>query len=341
MSTIPPSNPHRPATCPRCAYDLAGAVARWNDSCDLHAICPECGLDFPWRDVMNPTHIMPRWFFENPVRSDFLTLLLTLPRLLRPRRFWSAIRLSLPIHIRRLVALVVLLTLLSHMMIAVCAAIAFWNTARVYARGGFSAISPPPLTQSYLPILLWPYSTREIDCTLTGLMLYTRSNGTTTAIPLSTRTVPVIARSPAGSEMLCLILPMVLMPLSYLLLGETLRRTRVRPLHLFRIFAYSVCLLVPALLFYLFVPEFSRNTNWLLPSALPQWLSRLRSFAPAIQLATVLLLVLLGVWWHAATVRYLRLPHATGIVMAMLVITTLTVGVFAALTQGYQFFFLD
>src|SRR5690349_8331680 len=103
MSTNPPSNPQRPATCPRCAYDLAGAVALWNDACDLHATCPECGLDFPWRDVMNPMHIMPRWFFENPIRSGAIAFLQTFAQMLSPRRFWSRINLALPIHVRRLV----------------------------------------------------------------------------------------------------------------------------------------------------------------------------------------------------------------------------------------------
>jgi len=44
--------------CPRCQYNQSGTVAAWptdavGAACPLQGRCPECGLDFACRDVLN------------------------------------------------------------------------------------------------------------------------------------------------------------------------------------------------------------------------------------------------------------------------------------------------
>lgn len=99
--------------CPRCAYDLSGAVATWQDSCPLTGLCPECGLDFEWTDIFTPERNRVRGLFEHArgaiqsARWLEYTWFLTL----WPPRFWRTVRLEAPVVPRRVAAWPVLITL--------------------------------------------------------------------------------------------------------------------------------------------------------------------------------------------------------------------------------------
>lgn len=93
--------------CPRCGYDLSGAVDAWRDQCPLEGVCPECGLGNRWRDVLNPSFAIPAWFIENPntrVRSAYPR---TLARCFRPSAFWRTIWMTHPCIAHRLAFFVV------------------------------------------------------------------------------------------------------------------------------------------------------------------------------------------------------------------------------------------
>ncbi len=67
--------------CPRCGYDLRGAVQSWRDACPLDGRCTECGLGFEWADLY--TRPLHRWLFEHqwrrrPVRSALFTMIMPL-----------------------------------------------------------------------------------------------------------------------------------------------------------------------------------------------------------------------------------------------------------------------
>ena len=49
----------------------------------------------------------------------------------------------------------------------------------------------------------------------------------------------------------------------------------------------------------------------------------------------------LALWWRAATTRYLRLPHASGVVLAMITITALSTLVLLFFSRGGSLFFED
>ena len=48
ISNAPLTVSHGPAKCPRCGYDLRGAIATWTEQCPLHGTCAGCGLQFAW-----------------------------------------------------------------------------------------------------------------------------------------------------------------------------------------------------------------------------------------------------------------------------------------------------
>lgn len=51
--------------CPRCGYDLSGAVEAWRDCCELRGVCPECGLGFAWADVLREDRQRVDGFIEH------------------------------------------------------------------------------------------------------------------------------------------------------------------------------------------------------------------------------------------------------------------------------------
>lgn len=88
------SPPSRPAICPRCGYDLAGAVTAWgSDSCPMKGLCSECGHAFEWADVLAPVRQRVLWLYEHAphwwsARSAIATLLLAL----LPNVFWRRVQ---------------------------------------------------------------------------------------------------------------------------------------------------------------------------------------------------------------------------------------------------------
>lgn len=97
-NTPPIAHPERsPARCecPRCGYDLSGAVAAWNHadstSCPMRGTCSECGLEFEWGDVFNPTLGPARGYFENAEGLGLLSALRTWLWTLWPPLFWSRV----------------------------------------------------------------------------------------------------------------------------------------------------------------------------------------------------------------------------------------------------------
>lgn len=87
--------PDTPPSCPRCGYDLSGAAAAWNHaesaSCPMRGTCSECGLEFAWGDVFNPTLGPSRHYFENAERLGLANAMRTWLWTLWPPLFWSRV----------------------------------------------------------------------------------------------------------------------------------------------------------------------------------------------------------------------------------------------------------
>ena len=330
MTTHPSAAPIR-CDCPRCAYDMSGPVARWSTSCELYATCPECGLEFAWGDVLNPTRVVPRWFYEAPTRPAFSTLPGTTRRMMLPCRFWSSINLATPLHMRRLVALLVGVLLATHLLLAVCVSLSLAAQVKRLGQWTTSVVSED-LPGIYYRIFAWPYATHGADVTLTY------NTGVAGTPPMTTRTI-ITTDGLSGTQVLLPMLGLAMMPLSYLLLRQTLRRTQVRPAHLFRIFAYSSLLLLPMIaLQILFARQWRDTILYTIRSSTP-WFNSLAAFVDDVErivplplVLVLIFLIFLGAWWSAATARYLRLPPPAGVVAAMVTITALVLAIIAAFT---------
>lgn len=88
------------AKCPRCGYDLRGAIDTWREQCPLLGICTECGLEVKWAEVLHPEKFEPQWCVEFAPSGKLLLLSCgkTFLRSFWPFRFWSMLKMSLDIR---------------------------------------------------------------------------------------------------------------------------------------------------------------------------------------------------------------------------------------------------
>ena len=99
--------------CPRCGYDLHGAIATWQEACPLRGTCTECGLTIHWAEIFVPGKFEPPWCVEyvEPLRRFAWAWVHTVARSGRPFLFWSTLKMSMPTHPARLAAYLVILLL--------------------------------------------------------------------------------------------------------------------------------------------------------------------------------------------------------------------------------------
>lgn len=91
---MPPPGRTITPTCPRCAYDQSGEVAAWADRCPVRGTCPECGTEFGWADLFDPSRQSLRWFTEHAPTLP-RAVARTRPTVLKamlPWVFWSRVR---------------------------------------------------------------------------------------------------------------------------------------------------------------------------------------------------------------------------------------------------------
>jgi hypothetical protein len=107
--------------CPLCDYDLRG----------LHdPRCPECGYQFHWPDLLDPTRRLHKFVFEHyPRRNSWSFAKTTWATTFRPKKFWSSLLPSQPSVPRRLV-----LYWLLHAAVFVAFFVAFyiWGCRQTY-----------------------------------------------------------------------------------------------------------------------------------------------------------------------------------------------------------------
>jgi hypothetical protein len=79
--------------CPLCDYDLRGLA---------EPKCPECGYRFTWPEVLDPALRRHPYLFEHHSRRNLWSFWRTVRGGVRPNRFWSALHPSQPSHPGRL-----------------------------------------------------------------------------------------------------------------------------------------------------------------------------------------------------------------------------------------------
>lgn len=210
--------------CPRCGYDQAGVLATWDGegSCPMSGLCSECGLEFLWRDVLNPLYWREETVYEQAEAHLVRAFVRTWWLACRPWKLWKKVTMVQPLRPDRLKRVLLFGTLGAH--IAGCVLLMV-----VFAASSGALVGWPSGKWRYHPV---------------------KAEVIHAALPVLGESIDSLDRWPgfanwgfAGQElvaMLSLLTPVVLMPLTWLLVPTTLERCGVLKRHLVRIWVYTV-----------------------------------------------------------------------------------------------------
>lgn len=293
--------------CPRCGYDQRGVLDTWPDAdppaCPLTGVCSECGLTFAWGDVLVPGRVGPRWCWERGEGARVGRLMSTAVRAVWPGRFWRAMPLALPIRYGRLLLMVLVPVVVYHLA---CVGIVVWDE---WQSGRWTL--PPPPGGWYRPrsgwAYVWPY-------------------GESWSVGVGSTFVPQMVW--------WWLLPVALLGLAMLVLGQSFKRARVRRGHLLRAAAYAVpWAMVQATLASVVVSGlyWVEDAGWVRLSL--GWAGERAVDLVGIGLCG-LWVVTLGWWWYRVVERYLRLDRAGVIAALMFIVAALGTFVAFAVTHN-------
>jgi hypothetical protein len=222
----------------------------------------------------------------------------------RPRRLWSELRLEHPVRLRRAAIVALLGVLLTYLLasalnLGVTSLVAWkYPPTSTVTVGGYTISPFYNFVSSYggLGPSLWPYG-------------HPWGGGVAATLD------PWVAHA---------ILMVLIMPLGFAALPDTLSRAKVRKRHLARVWLYSLPT-VPLLLYVWVVCRMLRDaaplSHWtILPSGSD---GILLLGEPLRRILVPISLAFLWIWWLTAVQRYTRIPEAKRVVLAMLVIAFL------------------
>jgi hypothetical protein len=319
--------------CPRCGYDQRGVIAQWMDACPLHTVCTECGLEIDWPEQLSGKLRAPEWCVEyaRPRRTIPLRCWTTMWRSRRPWRFWSSLKMSNQPRLHRLLLYVLALAAATYLAFAIGQGIFAW---RFWSRSAVTAVTPVqivgarPMPRPPKPLaaaahaLLLPYTTNRlggsqtvagIQAGRTGRMIAVTGNWGSPRFNLQVR----LSRGPWGwwqrrplQKLLTLPLALgTILPLVFVTVPASLRRCRVRWIHVLRIWVYSL----PLLLLPLWVTLLAYS------SGMPMGFPSMRQLAAV---SIVVMPLLLMSWWAAALSRHLRMPQPWAVSFCFVVIAS-------------------
>lgn len=322
-------------TCPRCGYDQAGEIARWETAeppaCPLIGLCTECGLDFQWCMVMRPELRVPRWFVETAdVSRRLMTAVWTGSRSIVPWNFWRRVRMEYPVLIPRAALVAALIAIGCYfLMVATCVVIDSWKVTPLSNR--LVMLVTEPLSDE----ALLPYAAdyeMEVQMRRWGALV-------------NRVQVPMSIGSLISAADAVVLLASIFMPLTFRLLPVTLQRCRVRREHLARIALYSApWLLLCAGPLMRVAGASLLKINWLFGARGPgfdlYWVAGMFDDRTATMVVPICSLWLFVAWGFACS-RYLRLPTAWAVACALMVISVLsaTLLVLLAYPMAYKHLF--
>ena len=387
----------REIRCPRCGYDQRGAISTWSNSCPLEGVCTECGLKFPWCEILKPEKFEPRWCVEYAPRLHEVPWAAgkTFVRSFWPWGFWSRLQMSHRVRWLRLATyagLLPVLLLLPTYVIAQTALslqvraavernLASWaqtNPGVIQARKAQMAQALQRQKQSVLanadgrlsdgeigelveqidaavadlPVSAAPHiDASALRTTLEAVFSPLAATSSASIVLAAGTTQPyvapckLIAWSPSQSNASTGELPKdaamlvawlawgvgmsVLLPLALALMPASLHKAKVRRFHIVRVTVYG--LFIPVLLLLVL--------GLRLGLAAVQGAPILTATSPVIRVVPWLAIAL---WWHAATRRYLKIPHAW-LTIGLLTLLCLLglLGITAAISQPLAWEMLD
>lgn len=299
--------------CPRCGYDQSGTVASWDRAdplaCPLRGVCTECGLEFRWGDLLSLKLGRTSRFYEVAEWRLRRSFLITAWRALTPWSFWRWALMEYAVNWVRMALVVGCATFFAHACASAFRALAIyaldenpiiWTFYSRWRGGGGSLWSG------------WDGWDRRVYWALT--MLWPLGDGI--GFPGWTAFTPLS---------LLAVLAAMFMPLTFLLLPDSLPKARVRRSHLVRIWAYGLIAL-PVVVSLTDVVVWAGDRAWglIVESDSMEYSLGIYTFAEIrwwILLGLVCLWLL--AWWGVACRRYLRLPHSRAVAPVMLFVSLL------------------
>lgn len=281
----PPGAGTPPMPCPRCGYDLTGAVAAWRESCPLESLCPECGIRTESRRLMVRRRFHRTWLPEHcsPLRLPF-AILWTLGIAWWGPRLWRWVRLEEAGPRWRLVAMATLGVFGTYLVFAAPVVVQVVDQARGTITWG-SFASGLMISDIALEAITSPSSNRA---------------------EIAWRWQEILASRGCQLTMLFAIDGAVAAAV-FLLLRASRRVARVSFSNVMRVVAYGCCAFPAAAVF-------SMLLDWMTgPHRNP--LRRVEDIIFWIP-AVPALAIGLGWWWRAAIRDHLRMPGA-GVIAAV------------------------
>lgn len=208
--------------CPRCGYDVSGVVPTWTESCPLEGTCSECGLTFAWVDIFRPDRVAPAWSFEHGRDRLLPCWFATVGRTLVPSEFWSRLRLGARLRYGRLALIALPLLLAGCAITMACGArwgYLLWSEYNAPGASTRALWRPPPSFSAFK----WLGEPGDSMLTM-GLMPWRRILWEGSILD----GLPTFA-----------VIWAMLVPLQFLVLGQSLSRARCRRVHLARGWAYQ------------------------------------------------------------------------------------------------------
>lgn len=108
-------------TCPKCGYDLSGAVRSWTDRCPTKGVCSECGLEFNWGVLLLPLMHGTIELLDSATRPNVHCLLHSVLRCYRPWKLWPEAVLGDHFRLRRTVLVALVGAMATHAMLLLLA----------------------------------------------------------------------------------------------------------------------------------------------------------------------------------------------------------------------------
>ncbi|MFT3687015.1 MAG: hypothetical protein QM783_19190 [Phycisphaerales bacterium] len=312
------------AACPRCGYDQQGAHEAWQKNlapegeracCPVRGVCSECGLEFAWGSVLNPELAATNWLFEHVKgrrrvprtswRNGWSSLLAW--------RWWKRVRMEHAVRPWRLAVHWVVWLLVAEAALGVIQSLGsmwmFWWYSRQNAAWGGQTFRMDEM-----------FTSRLLDTGLTNLLWPWGS------FNLRARAYGGYGAFDAGDILTINVLLPVLMAGAFLLLPVTMRRMRVRKVHLMRGIGHAASAALCG--FAVWVAVVTVLTCFAMTR--PFWNVDIGLLGPPDRLLFTALAVWLftGLWWWRFTRDYLRLPRA-GWVAGLLFVIALLAAVLA------------
>jgi hypothetical protein len=282
--------------------------------CPLDETCTECGLTFAWRDVLNPLYRRELRFFENAMTGLAHAFRLTWWKAARPWEFWRWVKMEHVLAPWRIALLALLGLLFTHTIVVLTFGLLSLCSGLI---GGGT-----PSGRSY-----WSYFPDDpFEALLFALYPFGHHDWSWGGLRLTDAIRPLELIAVGG---------LLVMPLTFVCLPQTLRRANVRKRHLLRIGAYSlVWFPVPATAAAALAFSIEQLDRVLAPTFgslywIDRWTRAGMSWA-----VLVMTCLWLAVWWAFAAGRYLRLPHAPAIGVAMTVIAMLAAALLTLIFPG-------